>query len=232
MATAIALTLSACKDDGRTLRPPRPDQVGSVSTLAPPPTELPAFEGGDFTLPTESTVRPTLPPTFPPTVPTAPTTTLGTASTASGEVGQPDLTTSWRDGAPIATRYTCDGADLAPALRWSTPPAETVEIAVTMRDEDAPDFVHWAMAGIDPLSTSLAEAQTPEFALVSSNSTGELGYTGPCPPPGETHHYVLTVHFLGEQTELPDGSPGADLLASIDAHSLASASISGVYSRP
>ena len=225
----VALACTACKDDGKTLRPARPDQVGSVSTLAPPSTDIPAFEGGDFTLPAESTVVPTAPTT---SIAVTTTTVVATDDTGAETSGEPQLTTSWRDGAPIDARYTCDGADLAPALRWTTPPEETVEIAVTLRDEDAPSFVHWAMAGIDPLSTSLGEAQTPEFALVSRNSNGDLGYVGPCPPAGETHRYVLTVHFLGEQTELPDGSEGADLLASIDDRSLASASVAGVYSRP
>jgi Raf kinase inhibitor-like YbhB/YbcL family protein len=219
--------VTACNDDGRTLRPARPDQVASVSTTSEPSTEFPSFDTGVVTLPAEPTTTLAAPTT---TTTLAPPTTGGLA-TDSTTPGTGLLTTSWRDGAPIDARYTCDGANLSPALRWSTPPAETIEIAITMIDEDAPGFVHWAMAGIDPLSTSLGEGQVPEFALLGRNSTGELGYTGPCPPSGSTHRYVLTVHFLDQQTELPDGAPGADLLASIDERTLASATVAGVYSR-
>jgi phosphatidylethanolamine-binding protein (PEBP) family uncharacterized protein len=100
-----------------------------------------------------------------------------------------------------------------------------------MVDLDAPDFVHWAIAGLDPLSTSLGEGIVPEFAMEGINGTGQKGYTGPCPPAGETHQYRITVHYLSEQTELGDGAPGADLIASIEASTLASAFTTGTYSQ-
>ena len=63
------------------------------------------------------------------------------------------------------------------------------------------------------------------------NGTGQPGYTGPCPPAGETHSYRFTVHFLDQQTELGDGTPGADLIASIEGSTFASASTTGTYSQ-
>jgi phosphatidylethanolamine-binding protein (PEBP) family uncharacterized protein len=100
-----------------------------------------------------------------------------------------------------------------------------------MTDLDAPDFVHWVVAGIDPLSTSLGEGVVPEFAMQGLNGTGQPGYTGPCPPGNETHQYRITVWFLSQQTELGDGAPGADLVASIEAMSFVNASTTGTYSQ-
>ena len=84
---------------------------------------------------------------------------------------------------------------------------------------------------LDPLSTSLGEGVVPEFAMQGINGTGQPGYTGPCPPAGETHQYRITVHYLSEQTELGDDAPGADLIASIEASTLASAMTTGTYSQ-
>ena len=136
-----------------------------------------------------------------------------------------------RAGGPIDPRNTCQGENLSPTLSWSSAPTGTVEIAITMTDLDAPAFVHWAIAGIDPLSTSLGEGVVPEFSMQGINGTGQPGYTGPCPPAGETHTYEFTVHFLAQQTELGDGAAGADLIAAIEGSTFASASVTGTYSQ-
>ena len=211
----VASLLTACNDDGRVLREPRPDQNASVSTLAP------------ATTPTDGVGEPG--PSLP-IITTAPTiTTAASITTAAPAAMPPVLAAPFTDGSPIDVRHTCEGADLSPALSWSAAPEGTVEIALTVVDIDAPGYAHWAMAGIDPLSTALGEGAVPEFAITSINGAGRPGYTGPCPPNGETHRYRYTVHFLLQQTELGDAAPGSDLLASIEGTALSSASITGTY---
>ncbi len=209
---SVVLIASACNDDGRTLRPATPDQVGSVSTLAPV-TEPTGFDDGiDDGFPAGSE---------------------GSTTTSGGptDVQELVLTSSFDEGGPIDPKFTCQGDNISPTLSWSTPPDATVEIAITMVDLDNTNFVHWAMAGIDPLSVALGEGLVPEFAMQGINGTGQPGYTGPCPPAGETHSYRFTVHFLDQQTELGDGTPGADLIASIEGSTFASASTTGTYSQ-
>ncbi|MFN2556665.1 MAG: YbhB/YbcL family Raf kinase inhibitor-like protein, partial [Nitriliruptorales bacterium] len=55
------------------------------------------------------------------------------------------------DGGSIPARYTCDGENLSPMVAWRGIPGDTVEIAVTFEDPDAPHgtFLHWMVAGID-----------------------------------------------------------------------------------
>ena len=217
-----ASALASCNDDGRTMRPARPDQDASVSTTAPP-TEppVPAGETADGGLGAFTTVA---------VLPTAAPTDV-VSTTVEAIPRAPALTAPWQDGAEIDVRYTCDGENVSPALTWTAPPAGTVEISITLTDDDAPDEVHWTLAALDPLSTALGEARVPEFAIEGLNSAGTPGYTGPCPPAGETHTYHYTVFFLGRQTELPDGAPGKDLLAAIRASAFDSASVSATYSR-
>jgi Raf kinase inhibitor-like YbhB/YbcL family protein len=199
-AAAAACLLTACNDDGRELRPATPDQTGSVSTTAAP--TVPEPDPGVFdTLPGESPVTLT----------------------------SPTLVTPFPDGGQIPALYTCDGENVSPALNWTAAPPDAIEIAVTMIALDAPGYVHWAMSGIDPLSSSLGEGVVPEFAITSTNSAGTLGYTGPCRPAGETHTYEITVYFLLQQTELADGGPAEDLLAFLQGASLASASVTATY---
>jgi phosphatidylethanolamine-binding protein (PEBP) family uncharacterized protein len=100
-----------------------------------------------------------------------------------------------------------------------------------MTDLDLPGFVHWVMAGIDPMSTGLGEGEVPEFASVGVNSMGRTAYSGPCPPVGETHRYQVTVYLLAQRTELGDGAAGADLLAAVQGSAFMTGQVTGVYSR-
>ena len=211
LLVVATVAAAGCNDDGRTLRPAKPDQTDSVSTTAPP--TVPETGGLDITLP----------PSVPPTVgPTVPPTTAPAGFT---------VTAPWADGFAIDTRYTCDGPDIAPALTWDAAPAGTQEIAVAMTDLDLPGFVHWVMAGIDPMSTGLGEGEIPEFASVGVNGMGRTAYSGPCPPAGETHRYQVTVYLLAQRTELGDGADGADLLAAVQGSAFMTAQVTGVYSR-
>ena len=219
---ALAVAVAGCNHDGRTLRPPRADQTESISTTAAPTTSVVSELGGvgDAT-------------TVPGGIVGSATTTSALAATVggatSGDTGS--VTAPWRDGAAIDPRATCDGANVSPALSWSAAPPGTTEIAITMADEQAPTFVHWAIAGIVPDTTSIAEGEVPNGAIQGLNGSGTAGYTGPCPPPGQTHTYVITVHFLGSQIELGDGAAGADMFLAVDAATLSTARVTGTYAR-
>lgn len=218
-SVCTGVALASCNDDGRTLRDPRPDQQGSVSTIA-----APTSTSIDPNVPLETAELNPLP--------------LGSgdlpvpAPADTGDIPLQEMVTApWSDGGTIPDRHTCTDLNLAPALSWSPAPTGTVEIAVTLVDQDNPTFVHWVMSGIDPLSTSLGEGIVPEFAVVGLNGNGQAGHTGPCPPAGEVHTYVYTVHFLDQQTELADGGPGADLQAFVNGATFASLSVVGTYSQ-
>lgn len=201
----VALMVAAgCRSDGRVLRDPKPDQTQSISTTAASTLPVVVEPGGG-----ESTVS---------AAPTAPPSTLG-------------ITAPWADGGRIDPRYTCDGDNTAPALSWSPAPPGTVEIAITLTDTDAPDFVHWVIAGIAPTALTLAEGTVPLGAYQAMNGAGKIGYFGPCAPAGSEHHYVTTVHFLGAALALSDGDPGKDMITSILSTEIASADVTGLFSR-
>ncbi len=203
---AAAVLLAACNDDGRTLRPAGPDQNDSVSTSVA--TTLAIEDGG-------------VPLTLPPTLP----------STSTPEATSLQMTAPWAEGGPIDPYYTCDGAGVSPALVWSPAPSGTQEIAVTLVDETT-GMLHWVMAGIDPLATSLLESEVPEFATRGVNDMGQTAYSAPCPTAGQTHLYRVTIYALAQRTELGEGADGALLRAAIEGSAFLTASVTGSYSRP
>jgi Raf kinase inhibitor-like YbhB/YbcL family protein len=98
-------------------------------------------------------------------------------------------------GGVIPAEFTCQGRDISPPLRLASVPRAARQLDLVMRDPDAPggSFIHWDLRDISPSTTSLAAGQAPRGARAGRNSFGSVGYRGPCPPPGSTHHYVITV---------------------------------------
>jgi Raf kinase inhibitor-like YbhB/YbcL family protein len=219
---ALAVVGAGCRHDGREMRPAQPGQDGSVSTSAAPTTQpLPTGEGDFF-----DTVATDLSATTGAAGSTSTSATATTTSTTAPVVLT--ITAPWRDGAPIDPRYTCKGANVAPALSWSPAPAGTQEIAVTMIDQDAA-FDHWAMTGIGPAVTALAESEVPAGAAVALNGSGTATFTGPCPPAGTTHTYRITVHYLNRALQLASGGSAADMRTAIDAATLSTVQVTGTF---
>src|SRR2546426_6308317 len=57
------------------------------------------------------------------------------------------------DGGSIPVKYSGEGQNVSPPLKWSGVPAEAKEIVLVCEDPDAPmpkPFVHWVVSGIQP----------------------------------------------------------------------------------
>ncbi|MGH2820586.1 MAG: YbhB/YbcL family Raf kinase inhibitor-like protein [Actinomycetota bacterium] len=136
------------------------------------------------------------------------------------------------DGDTIPTRYTCDGGNVSPALRWEGVP-DAGGYALTMVDPDAPGgtFVHWVAVGIP--STHVPRDGLPKEAWEGANGSGAEGYTGPCPPEGdEPHRYVFTVYALsGDVPEVEGGASLEEVLTAIECCVEARGVLTGRYGR-
>jgi Raf kinase inhibitor-like YbhB/YbcL family protein len=154
----------------------------------------------------------------------APTTTGAAVQPGSGFV----VTAPWADGGFIDAQYTCKGADTSPAISWSGVPASTQELAISLVDLDADNFVHWVVAGLDPASTGIAAGRVPAGAVQAANGFGEAKYGGPCPPDGE-HRYLLTLYALGARSNLADGATGPTAIDQLQSGALASALVTGSF---
>jgi Raf kinase inhibitor-like YbhB/YbcL family protein len=138
----------------------------------------------------------------------------------------------------IPAKYTCSGAGLSPQLAWSAPPARTASLALIVTDPDAPrgTWVHWVLYNLPAGTRALPEGlpalgQLPDGALQGRNDFGEIGYGGPCPPPGPPHHYIFTLYALDVKLNLPVGATRAQVEAALQGHILASGRLVGIYQR-
>ena len=211
----LAAVLAACNSDGRTLRPAKPTQTQSVYT------------------PTTTTV----PATTVTSIDNSKIGTIGTSTTLASATVPFTLQLPFGEGGAIDPRFTCNGADVHPQIAWFGTPANTVEVALVVTDADASDFVHWIIAGLDPNDPFVGEGDVPVGAIegengFSTDAAPAVGWRGPCPPAGTTHHYWFTLYALSQQVELPTGSSAEDLLAVITNSSIDASEITGVYTAP
>lgn len=100
----------------------------------------------------------------------------------------------------------CHGNNLSPELSWSGEPLGTRSYAITLLDIDARDgrgWWHWIVYDIPPSINMMPVGaglsgvlRLPGGGRQGRNDYGELGYDGPCPPPGSIHRYVVVVYAL------------------------------------
>ncbi|WP_202905659.1 YbhB/YbcL family Raf kinase inhibitor-like protein [Cypionkella psychrotolerans] len=134
-----------------------------------------------------------------------------------------------------ADSFGCTGGNLSPQIAWSGAPVATKSFVVTIYDPEAPTgsgWWHWVVTNIPATANELpagigAGAQTlPTGAVQMNSDAGIPAYGGPCPPVGETHHYVITVTALGvEKLELPPNASGALVGYMTTANALAKATL-------
>ncbi|HEY2283959.1 MAG TPA: YbhB/YbcL family Raf kinase inhibitor-like protein [Solirubrobacteraceae bacterium] len=107
---------------------------------------------------------------------------------------------AFHSGAPIAARYTCDGADMSPPIRWSAIPHGTAELALFILNLNSPagggPLIYWAVAGLHPTLHGIAAGKLPAGAIVGRNSLGQSRYTI-CPAKSDgAQQYVVALFAL------------------------------------
>ena len=148
---------------------------------------------------------------------------------------------SFENQKSIAKKFTCDGGNISPALKWSAVPEGTKSFALIVDDPDAPNpanpritWVHWVLYNIPATITSLPEGvngkNMPKGTLEGLNDWGKTGYGGPCPPIGK-HRYFHKLYAL--DIVLPDlmRPTKAKLEKAMEGHVLSKAELIGLYQR-
>ncbi|MBN3804721.1 YbhB/YbcL family Raf kinase inhibitor-like protein [Paraburkholderia sp. Ac-20336] len=142
--------------------------------------------------------------------------------------------------AQVFDQSDCKGGNRSPQLTWRNAPAGTRSFAVSMFDEDAPGrgWWHWAVAGIPASVDGLPEnASSSGFlrklgAVEARNDFDTDGYGGPCPPPGKSHRYVITVYALNSaDLRLAQGRPALMFDHEIGTATIGSARLVVTYGR-
>ncbi len=146
------------------------------------------------------------------------------------------------DGGEIPERFTCEGQDVSPALQLSGVPEEAGTLAIIVDDPDAPrpePWVHWLIWNLPTATTEIPEAYPPSGdgrklagSAQGENDFGDVGYGGPCPPPGHgTHRYRFRVYAVDGPLDVAEGASRAELEKAMQGRILAEAELTGTYER-
>lgn len=165
----------------------------------------------------------------------APPMVAGPAARAAERL---NLTTSaFAANAPIPARFTADGQDVSPELRWSAVPKGTVSVAVSCEDPDAPvgTWWHWMLYDLAPSTQALKEGVEKSYKTASflqgKNDFDKAGYNGPSPPAGKPHRYYFRVYALDSRLPLSAGADKEQFKRAIAVHILAFGELMGTYQR-
>lgn len=141
---------------------------------------------------------------------------------------------AFRAGQAIPERFSCEGENVPPPLRWSPAPPAARELALVVEDPDAPGqiFVHWIVVGIDPRTTSITPDGPIPGAVVLEGSSDNATYIGPCPPDGDgAHRYHFEIYALGKPPRLVDGARPIEVVRAIREAAVAGGQVVGTFAR-
>jgi hypothetical protein len=126
-------------------------------------------------------------------------------------------------------KFTCDGKDISPNLKWSNIPDGTQSFALSCEDPDAPSgtWIHWYVYNIPSNVNEIAQGG-PVPGKEAENDFGKTDYGGPCPPSG-THRYFFTIYAI-DKTKLT-GITKSSFNRKVKENRIESAELIGLYKR-
>jgi Raf kinase inhibitor-like YbhB/YbcL family protein len=165
-------------------------------------------------------------------------------------VTSPDI----QHGQPIDQKYTCEGEEKAPVIKWHNVPKGTRSLALVLEDPDAPHpdrpnpepWIHWIVYNIPvdraSIGPSLGRQKEVEDGTLQGKNcldnkncsgkktgSGKIGYDGPCPPAGPAHRYFFKLYALDTMFDLKGGATKQDLLEAMQGHIIAQTELIGTY---
>jgi Raf kinase inhibitor-like YbhB/YbcL family protein len=166
---------------------------------------------------------------------------LVTPVLAAGMASLDLQSSAFAPNATVPAPYVCTdagGTDKSPPLTWSGVPIGAKTLALVVRDPDAPSgsFVHWVVYNL-PGNSAKLDADVPRTDTIAEggdqgvNGFGDIGYHGPCPPPGKPHHYHFHLYALDTKLELKPGATADDVEQAAKGHALAEADLVGIFER-
>ena len=146
--------------------------------------------------------------------------------------------TAFSEGGFIPAKYTCDGQDISPPLKWDSVPKETLSIALICDDPDAPrkTWTHWVIYNLPAETTELAENFPDDETLADGTRQGvtdfgKTGYGGPCPPAGKAHRYYFRIYALDTKIDVVPIMDKEALQKEMAGHIIAEGQLIGKYQR-
>jgi Raf kinase inhibitor-like YbhB/YbcL family protein len=149
------------------------------------------------------------------------------------------ISPAFADGDKIPVKYTADGDNLSPPLRWSGAPDGTRSFILIVEDADAArsSFRHWVVFNIpadcDHLPESVETGPHAGSLKYGPNDFGNARYDGPEPPAGGgPHRYRFRLAALDVPSLSIPRQAAVDVLwKAARKHLLEQAELVGIYER-
>lgn len=123
--------------------------------------------------------------------------------------------------------HMCDGENISPKITIGGLEASSVAVMVfnpSMRGVFSYcAWLIWDLPAVNVIPAGIPHGKmvtNPVSGLQGLNDAGEIGYTGPCPLPGQTHRYLFRVWGLDDFLEIAAGSDKNQLKAAMHDHIL------------
>lgn len=145
---------------------------------------------------------------------------------------------AFADGAPLAARFTEDGAGVSPPLAWSGVPATAAAVVIVVEDADSPTpapLVHAIVHRLPGSDGSLDEgavSSDPPTVATGRRSFLKTGWL-PCDPPSGhgPHRYVFQVFGLDAVPDFAEHPDRGDVERVLADHAVAKGVLIGTYER-
>jgi len=138
----------------------------------------------------------------------------------------------------IPTKYTCDGENISPGLKFLRVSDRAKTFALIVDDPDAPGgtFVHWVVYNMPAHKFEIEEnfpkeEKLTDGTLQGKNDFGKIGYGGPCPPSGHPHRYRFKAYGVDKYLDLQAGATKAELKSAMQGSIVDEAELIGMYKR-
>lgn len=141
------------------------------------------------------------------------------------------FSSDFQNGEEIPARFTCEGENINPGLRFEDVPEAAKSLAIIMDDPDAPagTFNHWISYDILPDTREiLTGMEAPGVSII--NGGGKPGYMGPCPPEGR-HRYYFRLFALDKTLAADKIGSRQDLEKAMEGHIIEAAEFMGTYQK-
>ncbi len=144
---------------------------------------------------------------------------------------------AFKNGGIIPLKYTADGKNISPALKWKGDRAGVKSYVIVCNDPDSSEgtWVHWILYNI-PADISEIEENTgnvpelPGNAVHGRNSWGKVEYRGP-DSPLVTHRYFFTIYAVDTEIHLKSAPEIHELQEVMKGHVISEGQLMGLYSK-
>lgn len=142
------------------------------------------------------------------------------------------LSSAFQNNQYIPSKYTCQGQDINPPLKFSEIPDNAKSLVVICDDPDAPSktWVHWLVFNIDPKETEIKEGSKFKTGIEDITDFGRAGYGGPCPPSGK-HRYFFKLYALDIVLNIDGNVKKENIEEAMEGHILEKAELIGLFQK-